>query len=87
MNETGISKRFAPLHKTGFSTTSGWARGGSMQPGTLRSMKDEDKSGNMEQVAKFKRTNEGLQEQLNGLSDRLGNKSVDNREGIFKKIA
>jgi hypothetical protein len=31
LNETGISRRFAPLHKTGFGkTTNGWTRSGSM---------------------------------------------------------
>lgn len=84
LNETGIANRFAPLHKTGFSTTNGWSRSASLQAGTL---KTEDKSGNMEKVEKFKKTNQSLQEQLDGLSQRINTKSVDSREAIFHKIA
>lgn len=62
LNETGIGNRFAPLHKTGFGTSSGWRKSGSVQPGTLRSMQvDSERSANMENVDKFRLTNQGLQ--------------------------
>jgi hypothetical protein len=66
LNETGIGNRFAPLHKTGFGkTTNGWnRRGGSVQVDSMR-------SSNMDAVDKFKKTNEGLQDQLNGLNNKL----------------
>jgi len=40
----------------------------------------------MENVEKFKKTNEGLQDQLNGLSNKLQTKG-DLTDGIFQKIA
>ena len=59
LNETGVNGKFGPLHKTGFGTSNGWnKRGGSIPPESLRAR--EQRSANMDNVEKFRKTNENL---------------------------